>query len=144
MSEQFDNNQTPQIQQPELPMKWHKFLVYFALWAGAVINIGMGIVYLTQLGDIRADAKTIVAVYAIGSIALGIYGIKVCLDLLRFKKGGPKALFILYIAVGILNIVFLAGSGQTLAENVAQVIAPFAWAFINRTYYNKRDHLFVN
>ncbi len=31
---------------PELPMKWYKFVINFSLWAGALLNIGNGIMAL--------------------------------------------------------------------------------------------------
>ena len=40
--------QQPYGQQiPQQGMKWHKFLVYFALWANAILNVIMGILSLT-------------------------------------------------------------------------------------------------
>ena len=145
MSEERDPNQQPIIiDQPELSMKWHKFLVNFALWLGAAISIGVGILWLTRLGSSYDEDKALVAVCAIAQIALGIYGVKVRFDLALFKKSGPRALFILYIVTAAVTVLFLALTGETLANNVGQVIAPIGWAFVNRQYYNKRDHLFVN
>ena len=39
--------QQPVVQQPQHPMGWFKFLINFALWAGAIINIFGAIPVLT-------------------------------------------------------------------------------------------------
>ena len=44
--------------QNTLPMNWHKFLVYFGLWAGAVLNLINGFLLLT--GSHYGDEKELV------------------------------------------------------------------------------------
>ena len=41
------NGANPQPTGPDMPMKWHKFLIYFALWLGAVMNVISGFSLLT-------------------------------------------------------------------------------------------------
>ncbi len=142
-------------------LKWYKFLIYFALWASAVLNVVSAFAYFT--GSIYGDAANRVYSYyggmkaldiIMGLILLGlaVFSIYVRFQLAGFKTGAPKKLEYLYIANALIPLLYLlaassvtgisftdlaSGSWGSLAGSVAMV-------FINRNYFSKREALFVN
>lgn len=150
------NYRQPVYQQ--LPMKWHKFLCYFSLWLSAVLNIVAGIQYLN--GDARLvdvyvpELETPNGVYGIFAILIGILCAVTAILLLKFKKNGPRILHftLLNSAVGTVVIMVweaLILSGYGADATVLYVsagitlVASLIVIALNKTYYNKRAHLFV-
>ena len=92
-----------------LPMKWYKFLIYFALIAGAVVNFATGItmvtgsVYEVQSG-VSADTvysmydglKTIDVIYGLALFAVAILGFVTRSKLANYKADGPKFVYMVY------------------------------------------------
>ena len=170
--------QQPQYQQPypqaypqgtpinSQPMKWHKFLVYFALWAGAVLNIISGILALT--GSVYGEEKELVyhffptmesvnVVYGILCVGLGIFGFYTAYNMLNFKKGAPKLLTILYAAACVISLVYIVAVFVIVTDKVRGLDTSDLWLtggmnlavsilmiLVNNVYYKKREHLFVN
>ena len=151
---------------PELPMKWHKFLVYFSLWAGALLNAINGARMITgaQYGQ---HANAVYLVFAglkpvdvgFGALLIVIAGFEVCtaLSLLKFKKAGPNMLTVLYVTNAAATVLYNAiaagiissgGYGANLSSIYADAIGvpviSVIMLIINRIYYKKRKHLFVN
>lgn len=150
------NYRQPVYQQ--LPMKWHKFLCYFCLWLSAVLNIVAGIQYLN--GDARLvdvyvpELETPNGVYGIFAILIGVLCAVTAILLLKFKKNGPRILHftLLNSAVGTVVIMVweaLILSGYGADATVLYVsagitlVASLIVIALNKTYYNKRAHLFV-
>jgi len=141
------------------PMKWFKFLIYFSLFAAAVICVVTGIAQLTgAVYDGAADM-----VYAIFpdleilDIAVGLVTV-VCAVLIlvsrfrlaAFKKDGIKLLIAGYALNLIINIVYVAavisiiGSASDLDMSSfgASMVGSIAMLIINYTYLTKRESLF--
>lgn len=150
------NYRQPVYQQ--LPMKWHKFLCYFSLWLSAVLNIVAGIQYLNgdaSLVDVYVpELETPNGVYGIFAILIGILCAVTAILLLKFKKNGPRILHftLLNSAVGTVVIMVweaLILSGYGADATVLYVsagitlVASLIVIALNKTYYNKRAHLFV-
>ncbi len=122
-----------------MPMAWFKFLIYFSLFAGAVLNALSGIFLLTGITYKMSgfSAGQFYDMYGAGYIALGIiygffcigfaaYQIVVRTKLAAYKKSGPKMLINMYFigsATGILYTVaeFLIVSSQ---YNIFTVLDP--------------------
>ena len=160
--------QQPYGQQiPQQGMKWHKFLVYFALWAGALLNLIMGIVCLTgaQYGEMKElvyayipGMKAPDLVYGILLVLLAVLGVLTAVKLLKFKVGAPKWLTILYIAALAVSIIYIAWSmivlsdygvglgdmGSSLSSTIGSIAGSILMIIVNKIYYGKRAHLFVN
>ena len=154
----------PQQAVPQQGMKWHKFLVYFALWFAALANLGMGILSLT--GGQYGQAKELVysyfpqlkapdIVYGILLLAAAVLSVLTALALLKYKAKGPKLLTLLYIfnaAVAVVYVLWvilsMSGSGadfsQTITQVITSLIVSVVMIFVNKAYYGKRAHLFVN
>jgi len=154
-------------------MKWFKFLIYFSLFAGAILNAATGASLLTgsiyeMRGGVDPDAvyailpdmKTVDMAYGVFAILIAVMGIVTRFMLSGFSKNGPK----MYLAMLILSIVasliysiaadsilseFYKDIGSTndvslLSENLPSAFTSFAMLVCNITYFKKRQHLFVN
>lgn len=143
-------------------LKWHKFLIYFALWAGALLNAATGVRYIT--GNIYGanvsavynrfpGLKTVDVVMGLLCIALAAYMLVVRFQLAGYKTGAPNKLVSLYLINAGINLVYLfaasASTGLSLSDLIdatfwTSVIGSAAYALINKNYYDKRAALFVN
>lgn len=151
--------------QPEQPMKWFKFLIYFSLFLSALLNLISGIQMLTgaQYGDeaelvyaFFGSLKTIDVIMGIVLLAIVAFTIYVRFRLSGFKKDGPKLLTVLYIAVlawGILYIILVMSQLSDLGVGVGDILTPsvitnmltsVVMVIVNKIYFDKRKHLFVN
>ena len=164
-SEQPQQQPAPQQPQPEKARSWYKFIINFALFAGAVWNVIIGILYVSgliyEISDGSADLVYLVfpnmqavdIIYGIACFALAAYAIVVRFMLAKFKKYSPLMLYLLYIivlAVEILYYVFaLSITGLSIADAVdAQSIAWFVWQVVflvgSIVYFSKLKDKFVN
>lgn len=145
-------------------MKWFKFLIYFALFAGAVINLAYGITYIS--GDIYeiqtngqatsemvyslfSGLKAVDVFYGFVMILIGGFSIFTRFRLSKYRKNGPLFLYILYgIGAGlslIYSIAVMSISGvNQVANGVVSVIVSAVFIIFNIKYFGKRKNLFTN
>ncbi len=153
--------------QPALPMKWFKFVIYFTLWAGAILNFMSGIMaltgmqYETEYEDV-ADLvyamfdglKTADMVYGFLMIALAVFMIYTRFRLAGFYKNGPSLFVSTYVVALVINISYffavmaICGSelGDTTSVTSNLYISTLTSIFmivVNIIYFKKRKHLFV-
>jgi len=145
--------------QPAAPfsMGWHKFLIYFALWAGALMNVVNG---LSSVGDdtlySRIDGlESLNLIYCLVLIALAALCVVTRFQLAGFKRMGPRLLLGLYAANLAVSFLYMV-MAYTLMQNSGVYISASAlmsganWALpivmiiANYVYYKKRAALFVN
>ncbi len=170
------NQQYGQYQQPygqpyaqQVPLKWHKFLCYFALWISALGNIGMGVMMFTgsqysTYGNVTSalvysvfpGLKYADIAYGVLTIIAAVLAVYAAVSLLGFKQNGPKALTVCYVFSLIASVLYVAAaliivnvaSKAGVTFNLATYIGSFALSvlmiFINKAYYDKRRFLFVN
>ncbi|MBE6942139.1 MAG: zinc-ribbon domain-containing protein [Ruminococcaceae bacterium] len=152
--------------EPALSMKWFKFLIYFGLWAGAVLNILLNGVMMLS-GSQYGDAQTVELVYAmfgdlksldtlcgILAIVVGVLGIYTRFQLAGFKKNGPMLLTCVYAGSIAFTLIYIIGINSILPEYVlsemdfssiyGNIAGSVVMIFANITYFKKRAHLFVN
>ena len=165
--EEMRMNQSFEAQ--NLPMKWHKFMIYFALWFGSVMGFVVGFLllndallnwYYNPLYVAFPALRYLNIALAVCIIALAACQIYVRFQLAGFRIGAPEKLFTLYkvgIAVSVIDIV-LTIAIIMINTNVplSAILREFSWQilrdivpsvimfFCNKVYYNKRAHLFVN
>lgn len=145
--------------QNDMPMKWFKFLIYFALFAGAVLNFFSGISMLngsvyqgnanlvySTFEDLK-NLDTIVGVLLIGAAILAIF---TRFRLAGFYRNGPVLLLITYAAniaipliyiIGVSNIV--SGIELNTTANISNMCTSAVMMFVNMGYFKKRSHLFT-
>ena len=128
-----------------LPMGWYKFLINFALFAGATIN---GLLALATFGY---ASGTWDVVYALGLFGVAAWGIYTRFELAKFKKNGPDYLTVLYIASMATPFIYIVGLASTsyydpsMGTSLGSSIASStAMMIVNIVYFKKRRHLFVN
>ena len=147
---------------PMLEMKWYKFLIYFSLFASAVLNAITGLQMLT--GAHYGGAAEYVYSYfeglkgldiLVGLLSIGIAALAVYtrIRLAGYFQNGPKMLLYLYASSAIINLVYIIGLNMVIGE-VAEMIDTITFIsstvvsaimiFVNKSYFDKRAHLFVN
>ena len=155
--------QTPQIQQPELGMGWFKFLIYFSLFAGAVLNALTGISMLTgtiygsladEVYDLFEDLQAFDMAIGVAMLAIAAMGIYVRFRLSGYHKNGPAMLNILYVAAAIVQLVYVIGvyamlpedgkDALNLSSTFSSIAVSIAMVAVNTKYFKNREHLFVN
>lgn len=158
----------PTAAQPANPaqrsMKWFKFLINFALVAGAVLNILYGINYITggvyfaqSNGTVSADRvysvyagmKTVDVVYGLLLLALAAFSIYTRFRLSKFRKNGPMCLCMVYAIGAATTLIYavsvLAVTGvDSMSQNIVSILVSVAFALGNYKYFYQRKDLFIN
>lgn len=149
-------------QAPELGMKWFKFLIWFSLFFGALLNLGEGIMALTggHYAMAGGDPAFIYDYYGNGLRACDmLYGIVIIVlaafmvytrfRLSRFRKNGPTCLYVVYAAVAACSLIYIllasAVVGESLLDSstVTSIVTSCIMIAVNVTYFNKRKHMFI-
>ncbi len=147
-----------------LPMKWHKFLCYFALWAGAAVNAFSGIRLMTgaaygagaaQVYTKIPQLKTIDTIAGALSIAIALLGIITAIRLIKFRENAPKLLIGLYVAGAIAGLFYTIAAASVLgrlgadarsiiSSQIPSLITSAVMVIVNIVYYKKREFMFIN
>ena len=149
------------------PLKWHKFLIYFSLWASAVFVFmkGANLIALGIFGDTDPQVpeptslKVLDIAYGVIYIALAVYHIYTRYQLARFKKGAPKHLLILYVIISVIELAYLPlmfiaadipvsalfiEPAKYIGTILGTIIGTWILCALNKIYYDKRKELFIN
>lgn len=144
---------------PQVGMKWYKFLIYFALWAGGILNALNGINMITgnvygELKDVTYaifdGLKPVDLIFGVLLIVVAAFQIYTRFQLAAFKKQAPKMVVLAYAAVMIVGLAYnivvsaVIGVDFNVASFVLTVALNAALLFANMTYFKKREFLFVN
>lgn len=163
----------PYVQQPARPvpadpmndprgMKWFKFILYFQLFANALINLINAVTVFTG-AHYQGAADTVYAVfpaehtvdivYGLLCLALAAFGIYTRFRLSSFKRNGP-GLYLGLIAANILVPVLYmllssAVTGIPLTSlldvnGIVSLAANVIMLVVNKIYFDKRKDLFEN
>jgi len=161
--------QQPYGQQPyqpnfasQLPMGWFKFLIYFSLFASAVLNFINGVLLVT--GNIYGDGSELVyyvfnslkpidMLTGVSLILLAALCIYTRFRLSGYYKNGPQFLNVLYILVCAIYLIYIiavnviVGSeidmGSSFSSLIIQIITSIVMVIVNSNYFKKRAHMFV-
>lgn len=146
-------------------MGWYKFLIYFALFAGAVWNLVIGILYISgavyDMTEASADLvyrvfpslQAVDIIYGISCMALAVYAIFVRFMLAKFKKRSLICLYLLYCIVIFIEIVYYIIAANIINASIADVmdaqsIMWLIWQIVflvgSIVYFSKRKDMFVN
>jgi len=148
-----------------LGMAWYKFLIYFSLIAGAIINliysfnyISGGIYFVETNGEVSAEQvyayygtglQVVDVFYGFFLIAFAILAFVVRHKLANYEPDSLKFVKIFYsLSAGVpflYAILVAAITGQSLAvQAVTSAIVGLVFLLLNIKYFNKRAHLFVD
>ena len=142
-------------------LRWHKFQVNFALWAGAILNFITGCRFISgdvyeeqssQVYEYFEGLRSIDSIWGVIMLAIAIYMIYVRFQLAGLRTNAPRKLSIMYLLFIAGNLIYIfAVSNITrlplvtiLQENPGGIIGFVVMLFINMHYYKKRAALFIN
>lgn len=142
-------------------MKWYKFLISFALWAGGILTALYSFAYFTgTVLGIGIDAELVYSYYpllrvfhifcGLENIAYGVFAIYTRYRLAQFRRNGPACLYALYIAQFVFALLVQVVTSLILGEwlegysFVANFLVFGLILGLNMKYFRKRKHLFVN
>lgn len=91
--------------QPKFHEWFHKFLVYFALWAFPLLGVIEGIRYIHFAVENSVSNKVIIIILGVLLILVSLWGIKARFDLAAFRRIAVKEILWVCLAAGAL--VFL-------------------------------------
>ena len=144
---------------PQRGMKWFKFIIYFQLWAGMLVNLVTDGQYFTGAyyeGNAEMVYRFFPAlqpldiVMGVVCLALAVYAVVVQRALAKFRAKGPMMYYLMYIvntAVTVLYLIIgsiIIGQSAFTAEVAGSIIGSIVMLFVNIPYFNNRKHLFVN
>lgn len=143
----------------ERGMKWYKFLIYFALFAAAAVNmvsLALSIVDLVNIlgmgvtdGRIKGALATVI-IYCAYLVILSAFLIVTRFSLARFECDGPMLLICIYIADFVISIAYCIAWSYILGKSafgIYQIIILVIYAVmahLNYIYFEHRSNLFVN
>ncbi len=151
-----------------VPLKFYHVLVYFGLYAGALLNAVVGLRYIS--GRIYESTYTTAAdiyemfpglqfvniCYGIVCFAMALFAVYVRDELKNFKKGAPQKYYILLLSMIFTPLIYLGvylvffanqTSGiamSTWIEYAGEFITQILVLYFTRVYFKKREFLFVN
>lgn len=148
------------------PMGWYKFLIYFALFANAALNVLSGIRSISgiQYGEdsrtvygVFPGLKTIDVIFGVVLFLLAAYAIVTRFQLSGLKKNGPAMLYGVYILNMICSIIYIIAVYAVVSSSsainvgslfgsqiVSSFVVPIVFLIINIVYFGKRKDIFVN
>ncbi len=169
LNEEYENNpivpeeQPTEQGQPELGMKWFKFLIYFMLFFSALEDLLQSLVLFFNYENeflgfeyfFYGELRWLGILFAVIWLAIAAYTIYIRFRLAKFRKGAPKQYIIYEIVNQAVFLIFsLAGEfamGQSdmmiasmIGGVIGSVLGGFVYIYPNIIYFKKRDHLFVN
>ena len=144
----------------ENEMKWFKFLIYFVLFADAVMRIADGVMKVTGgvsrggMYDAYGFLKPVDIVFGIVSFGLAAFCVYTRFQLSGFKKNSPKLFYLLNILITVysvaydivyLVIVSLEANkffASDVIDLVITVVSMGLYIFFSAVYFDRRRHLF--
>ena len=137
-----------------LPMKWHKFLIYFLLLLGALIFLIRGFGDLSDCFDGAEGTPAFAVRLFAGVCLLAIAALQLAARaaLARFSRRGPKMAVAVYVSMAVLGGFILAARQMRAVELDAAIagvvkmgcVVSALLAACNYLYYRRRATMFVH
>ena len=168
------NQQNPYGNPPQAPlgvaplgMKWFKFLIYFLLFAVAIVNVIGGVNAITGANytvegenvsalvyEVYSGLQTVDMIYGVACIALGIYQIYTRFQLAKYKANAPKLLLGMYVANAVIVAFYsfavigivptdVVSHSELMGQGIGSIIGAGVMLWLNKIYFDKRSHLFA-
>ncbi len=132
--------------QPKFHEWFHKFLIYFALFAFPLVGVIEGIRYILFAVENNAECKIIVIILSVLLLLTSLFCIKVRNDLAAFRQIAVKEILWVCLAAGLF--IFLInfaldqdGAIDDMSRGWSGLIVA-VWGFAVYRYYNARLYLF--
>ena len=153
------------LKEQGLGLKWANFLGYFALWAGALVNLFAGVKYFT--GSIYEDAGTgasadlvysvlgdslkfLDKTYAVLLWCTCIICVFAALSIIKRKKTTRMLVCLVYglnVALGLiysLGVTAIVGQSAFTTVLIMQLVFSVVMICVNWIYFGNRRDIFVN
>lgn len=155
------------LERPEMPMKWYKFVIFFQLFAMAVLHFISGLSALIG-GHYQGMADTVYemlpqmlpvdVIYGLVLIGIAAFALVVRSKLANWKACGPR-MYLILLSVNVVAslaytiIVAAVLSGSELAASytlndytslISGTVTSVIMIVCNVVYFKKRAHLFEN
>jgi len=149
-----------------LSMKWYRFLIYFMLFADAIMSISTaasyfsgkiyelgtdGQILFTSISEYGTAFRILLIAYAVYLLAFAFLAILTRQRLAKFKKNGPLMLYISYIFNAVFTFAFVVGTciitgtlSLGLPSAIWSFISQMVYVYLNYVYFKKRKHFFAN
>ncbi len=157
--------QSQSSQQPMMPMNWYKFLIYFALFAGAVLNLITAIRYLTgsiygsnnesdMLYSVIPSWQTLDMMMGVLLLGMAAFGVYTRFRLAGYYRNGPMCLYLVYGLAAGINLIYLVSVASLVSDfglsledlepssTIVSIITSLVMIGINYVYFKKRAALF--
>lgn len=145
----------------ETPMKWYKFIIYFQLILGPLINLGNAIQYFT--GSMYGQNKELIyqnypklqtadMIYAAVLLAFVGFALYTRYTLTEYFRIGPTVLKIYQLAGMGVSVIYnwyiemilpLSATIMSGSQNWVYFIFGIVMFTITQKYFGKRSHLFI-
>lgn len=148
---------------PSYPMGWYKFLIYFSLFAGAVLNAFSAVSAITGMQYETAETsaelvylifpslKSVDTMYGVALLALAAFAVFTRFALAKYKTFAPLCLYITYGAGTAVSLIYSVAVSNIIKTSVfedpaiiASIVTSIVMIVINVVYFNKRKELFTN
>lgn len=167
-SNNFNTQYRPAANVSMYPMKWYKFLIYFAIWAGAVVNVYNAYSFFTGMiygGEYEAQVvyyvfpslKTLDMFSGIFCVAAIVLALVTWNGLRQYKAIGPKLVVAMYFITAAFNLIYIiaiyailgemanaADLGSAMGASIGAIVSGVIMGIANYVYFQKRSSLFVN
>lgn len=160
------NPNASQLNGTALNMGWFKFIIYFQLFANALLNlitairVWTGSFYKSDGHDMSDmvyayfdGLKGIDMAYGVGIMLLAVGAIAVRFMLSGYKSYGPISYHILILMNIVIPVIYLFALSNTMGVSLGEVITSemgssmagsIILLIVNIIYFKERKHLFVN
>ena len=146
----------------QLGLKWAHFLAYFALWAGALLNIIIAVTVFTgslyssqgieaeYVYAILPGLKPIDMIYGVALLAMAVLGVITAVSIIKYKKNAGTLVCAMYLISAIVVFIYTIGASSVLGQfagtssSVVSIIGGIVMFFVNKIYFGNRKDIFVN
>ena len=152
-------------------MAWYKFIIYIQLWASAVVFIGAGITLIAGahyggraalVYGVLPSLHVIDILFGISLLVFAVFCVVTRYDLARFRRQGPTRYLWVYGLSILIPLVYLIAvfavlngyssminlssliPSDSVIELVVYTVFDVIMIIVNKIYFDKRRHLFVN
>ena len=99
------DSRIPPVKRP--PLKWYCFLVYFLLFASAILNFVSAVIFFVAVARVELHLIQILnLIMGFVAIGLGCYALKTRSSLYWNKKVGPARICLLYLLSAIFDLAY--------------------------------------
>ena len=134
-------------QQPKFHPWFHKFMIFFALWAYALFAFLYGIRNIWRAVENGVEFLPLVIILNVLLILLGVFTIAVRFDLAAFRPRAPKELLGICLGaaaiIRLLQLVRHLSAEDVDSGRILSAVIFTCWGIALYRYYNDRKYLFT-